>query len=687
MKSIKSKIALLVIICTVCASLLVGFFCFSNSSAFLKRNSADILDETCIDTASNINACLSHIEQSVNMLSDFLLKNLTDFESFKTSEDYVEDFTRSAESLILSAAENTKGAVSAYIRYNPDFTNPTSGIFLSRNNLSEPFVSIEPTDFSIYDKTDSAHVGWYYIPVSNGGPTWMSPYLNENINLYMISYVIPLFKDGENVGIVGMDILFDTITELAERETAYSTAFSMLVDSGNIIEYSGGYEHGTSLERLNNSKTSDLCAALGKNTSGSAIPVTIEGVKRFASFQQLDNGMRFILVVNYDEIYRQIYILVMIIFVITVIAVAAAAVAAFVMSSKLAKPLIALTNTARKLSAGELNVKTDIKNARGEIGILGESMSKLVERLRNYIDYIDEISVVLNDISEGNLDFKLTRDYSGDFSRIKGSLDNISESLNHTMLKINSAAGQVAIGSGTLAEGSQSFALSSAKQSEEVQSLLEAVESLNAKVNNTNANVSSAFAASESGAIGIAESSKNMADMNSAMNAIAEATEKIGNIVGTVDDIAMQTNILAINAAIEAARAGEAGAGFSVVANQVQLLASNTASATKEIAELVANVKQTVSEGTAISAKANDSLKNVIETSGTIEEKLKSIAKSSGEQTEEINNIDMSVKQISALVNNSSATAEASAATSEQMSSQAQLLHDMISRFKLKDRP
>ena len=131
LKSIKIKITLSIILCSLLSSTLVGLISISNSRK-----------------VSNEDAELT---QYTNDL-------MTDFVKF---------------------SENTSGSISSYIRYNPDYTDPTSGIFLNRGNTTEPFTSITPTDFTMYEKTDLAHVGWYYIPVENGAPIWMSPYLNE----------------------------------------------------------------------------------------------------------------------------------------------------------------------------------------------------------------------------------------------------------------------------------------------------------------------------------------------------------------------------------------------------------------------------------------------------------------------------------------------------------------------------
>ena len=115
------------------------------------------------------------------------------------------------ENVAVNAASNTEGALAVYVRYNPDFTPPTSGLFWSKTALNGSFQQLVPTDFSNYNPMDVERVGWYYIPVKTGKPTWMSPYLNQNINVRMISYVIPLYKNNATVGVVGMDIDFASL--------------------------------------------------------------------------------------------------------------------------------------------------------------------------------------------------------------------------------------------------------------------------------------------------------------------------------------------------------------------------------------------------------------------------------------------------------------------------------------------
>ena len=338
---------------------------------------------------------------------------------------------------------------------------------------------------------------------------------------------------------------------------------------------------------------------------------------------------------------------------------------------------------AKRIAAGDLSVNLDV-NSSDEIGELSNNFQKTVERLHDYVGYIDEVSVVLDEIGRGNLDFSLTRSYLGDFAKIKVSLENISKTLTRTMAEINSVAEQVALGSEQVSAGAQSLAQSSTEQTSSIQELSDSIDHLTTDVNKNNENIRGAFTAMETTFEEINESSRNMSDMLGAMNAISEASEEIKNIVKTVDDIAFQTNVLAINAAIEAARAGESGKGFAVVAEEIQMLASRTAASTGDINALVENVMGTVENGRSISEKADGSLKNVASTSEVVKNSLSEISASSDKQSESIELINVGIKQIADAVQNNSATAEQSAAASEEMSSQAQILKDRMNMFRFK---
>ena len=686
MGSIKAKISGLVIGCTAVATLAVGLVGIVNTNKLVNYDSEQVVSDSCRKTAIEINAYLSRIEQSVDTLADYIVVNLTDLEQFRTSDEYVDEYTGEIDPLLLAAANNTDGAVTAYVRYNPDFTDPVSGVFYQRSGSGASFSEVPCTDFSVYDKTDLNHVGWYYIPVNNGAPTWMSPYLNENIGVYMISYVVPLFKDGVSIGIVGMDIDFTSIEQMADSASVYGDTDAFILGENNEILYNKNVDFGTGLGALDSSGMNAMISALSKSSSdGELIEMHYGGKNAEGAFESLINGMKYVTAVNSVNVNSRGNALYLFIGITALVIIVIEAVISLVIVSGMTRPLHRLGEEVRKIADGDLNVVIDV-HSKDEIGKLAENFSHTAHSLHDYVDYIDEISAVLDKIAKGNLDFELTHEYKGEFAKVKKALNNISEELNDMMSEVNVTAEQVMIASDQVAAGATALAQSCTEQAAAVADLSNDIEDLTKDVEDNNLSIHKAFDAIESATESIEESSRDMSEMNTAMEAISEASEKINNIVKTVDGIATQTNILAINAAIEAARAGESGKGFAVVAEEIQLLSAKTADATKDITNLVENVKQTVENGAKISAKADQSLSSVAEVSKVIDASLKEISVSSEKQSAAIEDINLNVRQIGDATQNNSATSEQSAAASEEMNGQASLLHERISIFKLKKR-
>lgn len=686
MKSIRTKIVLLVLLGSLMSAAVVGTLSIWNTRAQVQEDSFKLIHQAMANSGLEIDAAISRIEQSVETLADCALNGLTDLQAFMNNAGYVKKFTEQMENTLLSSAQNTEGAITAYIRYNPDFTEPTSGLFFSRENVNGSFDKLVPTDFSIYDKSDLAHVGWYYIPVENKKPTWMSPYLNENLQVYMVSYVIPLYKDGVSIGIVGMDIDFRQIQDIVDKTGIYETGYAFLTDQENRIMYHNALPVNEKLDDLNtDGKLDGLCAALTSGrTNGKLVSYEYNRTAKKMAFMDLRNGMRLILTAPQSEINASENRLVLQIMGSTAFAIILSVVISLFIIRGIVKPVEELNRVAGKIADGDLNVSVTCRS-KDEIGALASSIRRTTERLKQYILYIQEIAEVLKEISGGNLVFQLHHDYSGEFSVIREALLNISQSLNHTLLEINRASARVTIGSEQVASGAQALSQGATEQAAAVQELSATVNEIADKVRQSADNAQEAYLLSKETGAGVGESSSNMAQMGIAIKNIAEASDKISHIVKTVEEIASQTNILALNAAVESARAGEAGKGFAVVAGEVRSLSTQVNEATKNIALLVQDAVSAVNVGTNIAVKTEESLKTVVGQSVMIESKLQEIAEASRWQAASIEQVHSGIEQITTVVQTNSATAQEEAAASEEMSGQAQLLRDLIKKFQLHD--
>ena len=356
---------------------------------------------------------------------------------------------------------------------------------------------------------------------------------------------------------------------------------------------------------------------------------------------------------------------------------------AFYIIQSINKPVKELDSVARKIADGDLDQSITYRS-RDELGYLAVNFNKTVERLRDYVKYIDEISDVLKQIADGNLMFNLTYDYAGEFAKIKLALEEISASLNSTMGQINQAADQVSAGSDQVSSGAQALSQGATEQASSIEELAATVNEISSQVKANAQSAQQGSKLAEAAGAKMEEGNRQMQEMIGAMAEISEKSGQIGKIIKTIEDIAFQTNILALNAAVEAARAGAAGKGFAVVADEVRNLASKSADASKSTAALIEGSIHAVEKGTKLADETARTINEVVESSKQVVTVVDGISQASNDQATSIAQVTQGIDQISSVVQTNSATAEESAAASEELSGQAQVLKNLISQFKLK---
>lgn len=349
-------------------------------------------------------------------------------------------------------------------------------------------------------------------------------------------------------------------------------------------------------------------------------------------------------------------------------------------------PLGKITKMAQRLESGDLGLENgeDIRvsvRSNDEIGMLGRMFEDTIQSMKLYIG---EIAEVLGSIAEGDLTHGAKQEYAGDFASIKRSLDTIQSQLNATMGQIAAGASQISVGSDQVSSSAQILAQGATQQASAVEEISATVSDISGNSQKTSAAAAEAgeFVNKAGSQLGV--SMDFVKELNVAMENISNSSQEISTIISTIENIAFQINILALNASVEAARAGSAGKGFAVVANEVSNLASKSDQAAKATKELIEDAIVAVTKGSQVVNQVTESLQQTNRHAGNVTTQMGMVVEEVEKQTVALTQLTEGMDQISAVVQTNSATSEECAAASEELSSQASLLKNLMASFRLK---
>jgi len=370
--------------------------------------------------------------------------------------------------------------------------------------------------------------------------------------------------------------------------------------------------------------------------------------------------------------------------IVLVLAIAVAMFLAIYISKLIATPVVALTSFMRRAAdTGELEFHADEAQVINKFAQNRDEIGQCISATSSFMKEINHEMELLEKIGEGDL--TITPNILSDKDKVGIALTAVTDNLNNMFGEINSSTQQVASGSKQIADGAQSLAQGSTEQAASVQQLSSSISEI-AQKTKANAEMAGRAASLATDIKSSAEKgSQQMDEMMSAVKDISTSSQNISKVIKAIDDIAFQTNILALNAAVEAARAGQHGKGFAVVAEEVRNLAAKSAEAAKDTESLIADSIAKAELGSRIADDTSASLVEIVTGIGESSQLIGDIATSSEEQSLGIAQINTGIDQVAQVVQQNSATAEESAAASQEMSGQSLMLEQLISQFRLKN--
>ena len=379
MKSIRTKMTLLTVCAIVIAlvtATLLGVFAIRDIG---RTDSDRILMLLCEAGEKNLDSYFESIEQSVEMVSAYVDKDLTEVDlsddaQFRAHLDRVRD-------IFSKMSKATHGVLTYYYRIDPEVSAEKGFWYVDLDG--EGFVEHEPTEISLYDTNDTSQLVWFTVPKATGEPVWQPPYITDNLDVRVLSYNCPVYKDGIFVGVAGIEIDFTTMAEQVDHITLYENGYAFINDpEGNLIYH----------PRMDVTTLQELPQAPeGLLWDAPSVRYRYEGVEKLAVWRSLSNGMRLNVCVPMSEINAGWHSLIRQNVLLTIVLLAVFILIMMHFTGSITRPLLQLTEVAEKVNSGDYECALDYKG-NDEVGILTKTFNNLTASLKTYIHDLNDLA-------------------------------------------------------------------------------------------------------------------------------------------------------------------------------------------------------------------------------------------------------------------------------------------------------
>lgn len=571
---------------------------------------------------------------------------------------------------MLNVVHTTSGSImNGYLAWETD----TVGMVCSVYPVAENYVAQER--------------GWYQDAKNSLETIVTDPYIDAITGKIVITVASPLIVDNNVVGVCGLDIEIDEIISISQGLKADDGGYAVLVDSAdNIVAHAENQVYSHRLEANEEKVTklvdiapiySDVLAAAGSTNvvSGKGY----DGTKRYFPVVPIgDTGWKVLYAADYNEATSRLNNIIIFAVIVSLAAIIGGGLFFYFKFTKRLKPLSDIEKIVTDMSNGILE-HTYPETENDEIGTICAALTTTNKSLKSYVN---DIETILADMANGKFTYDSSAKFVGEFTAMEESISHICDVMHSTFIKLNGASENISRSSQSVYVGASQLADAVTDETRLIEDVSSNLENINNHVSQSAKNAFDVKKKAQETAETINTSNEKMQELVSIMNSISHSADEIVKINSTIDDIAFQTNILALNASVEAARAGKAGQGFAVVAEEVRSLAAKSAEASKITAKLIGDTVKAIENGAAAADSTAQMLSDVVEETGFINDSVSEISDVSESQKTMLTEISEKLSEVHTVISNTVSASHNSVSASEELDQQAALLKGHLEQFR-----